>query len=102
MYVVDPHLTSLPTRRSSDLDIVQANAGDTLKYAVLSRLFFGWKARIVFRNASTISQYIRNPISRLYNRWLYRHTDYIDRKSTRLNSSHSQISCAVSCLKQKT
>src|SRR2546430_10798005 len=27
--------------------------------------------------------------------------DYIDRKSTRLNSSHSQISYAVFCLKKK-
>src|SRR5688572_31592752 len=28
--------------------------------------------------------------------------EYIDRKSTRLNSSHSQISYAVFCLKKKT
>src|SRR3989475_1131592 len=28
-------------------------------------------------------------------------TDYLDRKSTRLNSSHSQISYAVFCLKKK-
>src|SRR2546430_6626282 len=28
--------------------------------------------------------------------------DHIDRKSTRLNSSHSQISYAVFCLKKKT
>src|SRR3989475_3540823 len=29
-------------------------------------------------------------------------SDYLDRKSTRLNSSHSQISYAVFCLKKKT
>src|SRR2546430_13424093 len=29
------------------------------------------------------------------------HRDYVDRKSTRLNSSHSQISYAVFCLKKK-
>src|SRR5688572_32207473 len=28
-------------------------------------------------------------------------TEYLDRKSTRLNSSHSQISYAVFCLKKK-
>src|SRR6266478_6613261 len=28
-------------------------------------------------------------------------TDFLDRKSTRLNSSHSQISYAVFCLKKK-
>src|SRR2546427_7438549 len=32
---------------------------------------------------------------------LYKRNDSIDRKSTRLNSSHSQISYAVFCLKKK-
>src|SRR5688572_30880850 len=32
---------------------------------------------------------------------LRRHRHYADRKSTRLNSSHSQISYAVFCLKKK-
>src|SRR2546427_5125110 len=33
--------------------------------------------------------------------WSERIVDFIDRKSTRLNSSHSQISYAVFCLKKK-
>src|SRR2546430_3380814 len=33
---------------------------------------------------------------------LMRRADGLDRKSTRLNSSHSQISYAVFCLKKKT
>src|SRR5688572_31538953 len=33
--------------------------------------------------------------------WLVRDHDVLDRKSTRLNSSHSQISYAVFCLKKK-
>src|SRR5688572_30990429 len=33
--------------------------------------------------------------------WHYRRRNSIDRKSTRLNSSHSQISYAVFCLKKK-
>src|SRR5687768_10014010 len=33
-------------------DLIQANAGDTLKYAVFSKLVFRWKTPIVFRNAS--------------------------------------------------
>ncbi|HUP11733.1 MAG TPA: glycosyltransferase, partial [Niastella sp.] len=41
-------------------DVIQANAGDTLKYAVLSKLYFKWKQPIVFRNASTISLYIKS------------------------------------------
>src|SRR5688572_20626108 len=42
-------------------DLIQANAGDTLKYAVFSKLVFRWKTPIVFRNASTISLYIKSP-----------------------------------------
>src|SRR2546427_8441293 len=33
--------------------------------------------------------------------WIVRTQDRLDRKSTRLNSSHSQISYAVFCLKKK-
>src|SRR5688572_32004113 len=33
--------------------------------------------------------------------WLVRECRHLDRKSTRLNSSHSQISYAVFCLKKK-
>ncbi len=54
-------------------DVVQANAGDTLKYAVLSKVFFKWKAPIVFRNASTISLYLRHSlIKRSWNGWLFK------------------------------
>jgi hypothetical protein len=41
-------------------DLVQANAGDTLKYAVFSKLLYRWKQPIVFRNASMISLYIQS------------------------------------------
>ncbi|MCX2739958.1 glycosyltransferase [Pontibacter anaerobius] len=58
-------------------DIVQANAGDTLKYAVFSKLLYKWKQPIVFRNASTLSSYIKSPVQKLYNGFLYRKTDAI-------------------------
>lgn len=58
-------------------DIVQANAGDTLKYAVFSKLMYRWKQPIVFRNASTLSSYIKNPVQKLYNGFLYKQTDGI-------------------------
>lgn len=51
-------------------DIIQANAADTLKFAVLSRLFFGWKVPIIFRNASLISAYISNFGVRKFNQFL--------------------------------
>lgn len=52
-------------------DIIQCNAGDTLKYAVLSKLIFRWKQPLVFRNASTISLYIKNKYTRLWNRFFF-------------------------------
>jgi L-malate glycosyltransferase len=53
-------------------DIVQANAGDTLKYAALSKMFHNWEQPIIFRNASTLSLYINNPVQKIYNRFLYK------------------------------
>ena len=58
-------------------NIIQANAGDTLKYAVFSKIIFGWKQPIVFRNASTISLYIRSRLIKLWTKFLFRFTDKI-------------------------
>lgn len=58
-------------------DILQANAGDTLKFAIFSKLFFGWKVPIIFRNASTISQYIKNPFVKAFNKFLLGRSNYI-------------------------
>jgi L-malate glycosyltransferase len=58
-------------------DIIQCNAGDTLKYAVLSKFLFRWNIPIIARNASTVSQYIQNPIVKKINGWLYKKTSAI-------------------------
>jgi glycosyltransferase involved in cell wall biosynthesis len=58
-------------------DIIQANAGDTLKYAVFSKLFFKWKQPIVFRNASTISLYIKTAPARILNGFFFRYASKI-------------------------
>lgn len=58
-------------------DIIQANAGDTLKYAVFSKMIYGWKQPIIFRNASTLSSYIKSPFQKIYNNYLYSQTDVI-------------------------
>ena len=55
-------------------EIVQCNAGDTLKFAVLSKQFFGWKSMIVARNASTVSSYIKSNITKTINQFLYSKT----------------------------
>jgi glycosyltransferase involved in cell wall biosynthesis len=57
-------------------DIVQANAGDTLKYVILSKLFFRWSAKVVFRNANLMSAFIRGSAHRQFNTWLLSRCDF--------------------------
>lgn len=58
-------------------DIIQANAGDTLRYAILARLCFRWKVPVVFRNASMLSHYLHNPVSKWLTMFLLRSADHI-------------------------
>ncbi len=58
-------------------DVIQCNAGDTLKFAVISKQFFGWKQPIIARNASMVSLYINNPLVKLLNKWLYKNANSI-------------------------
>lgn len=86
------HLQGSPAKRMWDIkawrnlanlikevqpDIIQANAGDTLKYAVFSKLLFRWKQPIVFRNASTISLYIKTASAKLLNGFFFKHAKKI-------------------------
>ena len=70
-------------RKLSDLikdfkpDIIQANAADTLKYAVFSKLAFKWSIPIIYRNASASSFYIQNIFSRRFNAMLLKKIDLI-------------------------
>ncbi|WP_205509181.1 glycosyltransferase [Longitalea arenae] len=89
---ITKHLNGSPKKRFWDLkawrklaqiikeekpDIIQANAGDTLKYAVLSKLFYRWKQPIVFRNASTISLYIKTASAKMLNGFFFRYASRI-------------------------
>ena len=56
-------------------DIVQANAGDTLKYAGLSRFFFRWNSKLIFRNANLISGFVDAKPKQLFNQFLLRQYD---------------------------
>ncbi|AHM58430.1 group 1 glycosyl transferase [Flammeovirgaceae bacterium 311] len=58
-------------------DVVQANAGDTLKYAVFSKLLYGWKQPLVFRNASTLSSYLKQPFHKVFTGFLFRKIDAV-------------------------
>lgn len=61
-------LASLIAREKPD--IIQANAGDTLKFAVLSKLFFRWQTPIVFRNANKMSDFIDSRPKFWFNKFL--------------------------------
>ena len=56
-------------------DIIQANAADTLKFAVFSKLLGEWNVPIIFRNASMISQYILGFGKKKFNRFLWNRVD---------------------------
>src|SRR5205085_9917300 len=83
-------LHSFPTRRSSDLGERKAHLGGTVELA----LFVEKQVR-----AEKFAEVAREPRHREIDR--VREVVELDRKSTRLNSSHSQISYAVFCLKKK-
>src|SRR5205085_9560255 len=93
-------LHSFPTRRSSDLLVMRPHGGQT-----------DWNTFLHELGHALHFAYMRPDLPYEY-RWLGDNSvtegyamlfDHLmqDRKSTRLNSSHSQISYAVFCLKKK-
>ncbi len=58
-------------------DIVQANAGDTLKYASLSKRIYTWKAKLVFRNANKMGDFIDARWKLWFNKWLLDPVDFV-------------------------
>jgi L-malate glycosyltransferase len=63
--------------KSARYDLVQANAGDTLKYCGISKLIFHWKAPLVFRNANKISDFMQTFLQKMFNNVLIREVDYV-------------------------
>jgi glycosyltransferase involved in cell wall biosynthesis len=58
-------------------DIIQANASDTLKFAVGSRFLNKWRFPIVFRNANKISDFIDSKPKKLLNSIYTSQVDYV-------------------------
>ncbi|WP_051205227.1 glycosyltransferase [Salinimicrobium xinjiangense] len=58
-------------------DIIQANAGDTLKYAVFSKKIFGWKTPLISRNASEVGRYLTSPLQKRLNSLFYKNVDFV-------------------------
>jgi len=58
-------------------DIIQANAGDTLKYAIFSKKLFHWKTPIISRNASEVGRYLKSPIQKSLNSFFYKNVEFV-------------------------
>src|SRR5690348_18482222 len=86
------YLPSLPTRRSSDLSFLEQTAqrvADSSHVLITAAAWTYWNSEFTVITIALLWVYLR------------RH-EWLDRKSTRLNSSHPSISYAVFCLKTKT
>lgn len=57
--------------------IVQANAGDTLKFMVSSKKFFPFKAKMIFRNANKMGDFIDTKIKYYLNKYYVSQLDYV-------------------------
>ncbi|MFN4762590.1 glycosyltransferase [Gillisia sp. Q332] len=58
-------------------DIIQANAGDTLKYIVFSKIIFGWKIPVIARNASEVGSYLKSSFQKRINNFFYKNVEYV-------------------------
>ncbi|MCM4157110.1 glycosyltransferase [Gramella sp. AN32] len=58
-------------------DIVQANASDTLKFTASSKYFFGWKNKLIFRNANKMGDFINTSLKKSLNSFYLKQLDYV-------------------------
>jgi glycosyltransferase involved in cell wall biosynthesis len=63
--------------KKNNPDIIQANAADTLKYAVFSKLIYRWKTPIIYRNANKMGDFIKSQFQFLLNSFLVNQTDFV-------------------------
>src|SRR5206468_11892926 len=95
------HLTSFPTRRSSDLPF-ELSGGMRQRVMIAIAIANNPALLIADEPTTALDVTIQAQILELLKRLVdERNVGLIDRKSTRLNSSHDQISYAVFCLKKK-
>ncbi|MFD2518545.1 glycosyltransferase [Salinimicrobium flavum] len=58
-------------------DIIQANAADTLKFAVSSKLLFKWDSKIIFRNANKMGDFIDSQMKWQLNKFYINRVDHV-------------------------
>ncbi|GAB2770324.1 hypothetical protein GCM10010465_15160 [Actinomadura fibrosa] len=60
-----------------EADIVQANAGDTLKFMVSSKIFYPFDAKIIFRNANKMGDFVDSKIKYFLNKAYVSQLDFV-------------------------
>src|SRR3712207_8234779 len=95
-----PRSTLFPSRRSSDLTVNMPHEAtvEDIADAYLQAWRLGIKALAIYRDGSKTAQALRTESQDAKGTVA---DVKADRKSTRLNSSHANISYAVFCLKKK-
>src|SRR5206468_11961626 len=93
-----PHLHSFPTRRSSDLSNRLVSLSNDV-FRASDYFYAGYTGEPIQLSTHRID--VGGPIGNFYGFKSVDMDSTGDRKSTRLNSSHDQISYAVFCLKKK-
>lgn len=51
-------------------EIIQANGGDTLKFAALARIVFPYQGKLIFNNGGVVGYYLTNSIQKLFYKML--------------------------------
>src|SRR5207302_8863738 len=102
IYTHNRHLHYFPTRRSSDLEFDELKK--KIEAAGMSKDVRDKAMQELKKLEAMPPMSAESTVSRNYLDWLLETVDSadIDRKSTRLNSSHVKTSYAVFCLKKKT
>lgn len=55
--------------KAGNYDLVQANAGDTVKYGALSKALFAWKAPLIYRNANLVRPFLKSRLHGILTKW---------------------------------
>ena len=102
---VNDLLYHLPARYEDISDIQSVGGLEKGQEAVVYGQLSGLKTRKAWKSKKPIAEgYVEDGSAKMRIMWFnqpYLAKMYVDRKSTRLNSSHDQISYAVFCLKKK-
>jgi L-malate glycosyltransferase len=56
-------------------DIIQANGGDTLKFAALARILFSYRGKLIFNNGGVVGHYLSNSVQKAFYKLLLKKID---------------------------